>query len=162
MWRLLGNPKLCANFQALHERDRIALYVHICNVPITANEWVYILGIRRKTAFGVSGQVTIEEHPSSHVVYRGPLLFDNDDLFSLGSSRIDLPSSDTGAYSGLLLFYHRSNHAQIYPQLDQELPCGTYRVFLNLECDGKNWTFNRKCFLKKDEATQTLTGGWYE
>ncbi|WP_447965285.1 hypothetical protein [Nitrospira sp. Ecomares 2.1] len=162
MRRLLANPKLCANFQSLHEKDRVALYVQICNVPITSNEWVYFLGIKRETAFGVSGQVTIEEHPSNSVAYRGPLLFDNNDLFSMGPSCIDLHSSDTGAYSGLLLLYHRSNCAQVYPELNQELLCGTYRVFLNIECDGKHWSFNKKCFIRKNEATQELTGGWIE
>lgn len=57
-------------------------------------------------------------------------------------------------------FYHRGRVAQIYPELNTELPCGTYQISLDLECDGKYWSFDRKFYLKKDESTNILTGGW--
>ncbi len=156
-----GAPVFKVYFDALTEKHLTGLYFQIYNPPLDG--FLVYLGTRRQLAIGVSGYMTIEERYSARVVFRGPIFFEDTNPLSPGVLRIDIPPSappDIGTCCEVMRFNHSGSSAQVHSEPEKELDCGAYRLYLQLECGGKSFNFERGFYLKMDEATKGLVGGW--
>lgn len=156
---IFGDPELKAFFDSCEVDNSTVLGCEICNPPII-DGCLYYLGARRQTALGVRGQWAIEEPHSSRVLYRGNVLFVNDDLLSGGSSVIDIPPSESGLSIGMIQFYEGSKFAHVYGEIDKKLFPGQYRVYMSLESGGKSWSFEKDFSLTRNNNNDTIKVHW--